>query len=61
VHATFVRLWYVGVIRFVFHVLQLLPIRFTEPKLVLHWQIYNEVPTKIGPKIGLDPPCLWSS
>ena len=61
VHATFVRLWYVGVIRFVFHVLQLLPIRFTEAKLVLHWQIYNEVPTKIGPKIGLDPPCLWSS
>ena len=33
VHASFVHCWYVGVIRFVFHVLQLLPIRFTEQNL----------------------------
>ena len=42
-----------GIIRSVFHVLQLLPIIFTQMELVLHYQIYVEVLIRIRLKIRL--------
>ena len=47
---------YVGVIWFIFHVLQFLLIKFTHRKLLLHWQNYDETSAKIGLKIG--PPLI---
>ena len=43
----------VGVIGFIFHGVQLLPIRFT--KLMLHYWFYNKTYVGIGLKIGLPP------
>ena len=48
-------LMYVAVIWFVFHVLQLLLIRFYTRKLVLHQQICNETSAKTGLRIGPPP------
>lgn len=43
---------YVGVVQFVFHVLQLLSIRFYTTKSVSNQQIYDEASTRIGSKFG---------
>ena len=43
---------YVGVSWFLFHVLQLLPIKYTQEKFMLHYHIYDETSAKIGLKIG---------
>ena len=41
---------YVSVIWFVFHVLQLLPIRFNTTELVVYQKLYNETFAKTGLK-----------
>ena len=55
---------YVGVMWFLFHVLQLLLIRFTQ-QLALDLQIYNETSVKIAPPLILltviGSACLWIS
>ena len=41
------------VIRFVFHVLRLPPVRFAQPNFVLRERMYNEASVETGLRIGL--------